>query len=285
MVQHLARPEAGKTNPSARLQQGACISSCVLGIAVLIGCGQPADALTLDQTSEPILRGTVDRDHPEVMLLANREGFLCTGTVIQSGEQAGYLLTAAHCVTEEDDDRNVVPMDAAGFLVVPGVDFAESTSAYSVQAIHVAPRYDGSFASDDIAIVRFFFGGAPAPSAIAPLGSSEDELAVGSDVLLVGYGQTEVDDGNTQRRRVARAIEDLDGEIITFSQADGKGACFGDSGGPALVQIGGQPRVAAVVSGGVTDEAGSCAGGVGVAMRVSAFEEFIEGVLAQGSPD
>jgi secreted trypsin-like serine protease len=262
------------------------VASCgMFGSATLFACGQPADELTLHQTEQPILRGTLDREHPEVMLLAHRAGFLCTGTVIHVEERSGYLLTAAHCVTEEDEDDRFVALDAEDFVVVPGADFAESTTAYSVQAVRVAPGYDGLFAVDDIAVVRFFFGSEPAPAAIPPLGASEDRLGVGSALELVGYGQTESDDANTQRRRVARNITDLDGELIAYSQEDGKGACFGDSGGPAVVKVSGQARVAAVISGGVTDASGNCAGGVGVAMRVSAYEGFIEGALSEDPDD
>jgi secreted trypsin-like serine protease len=246
-----------------------------LATSVSFGCGQPSDELALRKAAQPILRGTVDRDHPEVMLLAHREGFMCTGTVIRVDGQVGFLLTAAHCVTEEDEDRAFVAMDPDDFLVVPGTDFAESTTAYAVQAIVVEPHYEGLFAGDDIALVRFFFGNEPAPAAILPLAAGDDALDIGAKLTLVGYGQTEIDNANTQRRRVSRTIGDLDEQLILYSQEDGRGACFGDSGGPGLVEIGGETRVAAVISGGITDVAGSCEGGDGVAMRVSAYEAFI----------
>jgi hypothetical protein len=51
------------------------------------------------------------------------------------------------------------------------------------------------------------------------------------------------------------------------------------------VKVGGEERVAAVISGGVSDSDQGCAGGIGVAMRVSAYESFIEGVLAQRFSD
>jgi secreted trypsin-like serine protease len=274
-----------RTVGAARRLRTLAVPCCMVGISALVACAHPADELTLHQTEQPILRGTLDREHPEVMLLAHRAGFLCTGTVIDVEERSGHLLTAAHCVTEEDEDGNLVALDADDFLVVPGADFAESTTAYSVQAVRVAPGYDGLFALDDVAVVRFFFGSEPAPAAIPPLGASEDQLGVGSALVLVGYGQTEIDDANTQRRRVARSIVDLDDELIAYSQEDGKGACFGDSGGPAVVQVSGQARVAAVISGAVTDATGSCAGGTGVAMRVSAYEGFIEGALSEGRDD
>jgi Trypsin len=262
------------------------IACVMLGASTLVACSQAdqgagessPDGPALSRSAQPILRGERDDNHPQVMLLANRAGFLCTGTLIHVEGGSGYLLTAAHCVTEEDGDGAVVPLDAEDFIVVPGADFAESSTAFSVDAVGVEPRYDGSFATDDVAVVRFIFENAPAPAPIPPLSASEDELDVDAELLLVGYGQTDTDDANTQRRRVERRIEDLDEELVAYTQEDGKGACFGDSGGPGLVKVGGSERVAVVISGGVdTDD--RCAGGFGVATRVSAYQEFIDEAL------
>jgi secreted trypsin-like serine protease len=240
------------------------------------------ESSTISRAEQPILGGSLDREHPEVMLLLDQAGFLCTGTVIHVEQRTGFLLTAAHCVTEgAERGAGVVPIPADQFMVVPGEDFAESTTAFSVNAVHVEPTYDGSFAAD-VAVVRFNFGSQAAPSVIRPLGADDDELAVDAELRLVGYGQTESDDANTQRRSVARNIQELDRELVIYDQEDGSGACFGDSGGPALVQVDGAARVAAVISGGVFDAGEECSG-IGVAMRVSAYEGFIQAALAAGS--
>lgn len=259
---------------------------CIFAASALSACGSPTDEIAISRLEQKIFGGVVDEAHPEVMLLASRAGFLCSGTVIRVEEGRAFLLTAAHCVTEEvEPGAGVVPMAASQLLVVPGTDFAESTTAFSVDAVSVEPSYDGSFAGADIALVRFFFGGAPPPSAIPPLSSAEDQLAVEDELLLVGYGQTEAEDENTQRRRVERSVLALDAELVAYTQADGNGACFGDSGGPGLVEIGGEERVAVVISGGVSEPEEGCAGGFGVATRVSTYEGFIEQVIAQSAPD
>lgn len=274
----------------------------VLGSAAAIGCGSPEasmsreagsaerepssaldtspapDKAELGTLAQPILGGTVDDAHPEVMLLADAAGFLCTGTNILSEDGTGFLLTAAHCVTEVRS-RGVVALPPERFLVVPGTDFSESTLAFAVDEISVEPGYDGSFAVDDIAVVRFVFGGAPEPPAIEPLLADDDDLALADELLLIGYGQTENPGLNTERRRVERSIAALDDEVIVHSQEDGDGACFGDSGGPGLVEVGGEERVAVVISGGVSDSQDDCADGIGISTRVSAYEDFIEGVL------
>lgn len=248
--------------------------------SVLFACGAPESDSTdnLLQLTQPIIGGSLDTEHPEVMLLAHRTGFLCTGTVIHVDGQTGYLLTAAHCATEEDDDSETVPLRARDFMVVPGADFAESTTAFGVTDVAIEPRYRGGFAEHDVAVVQFFFGTAPAPAVIAPLLASEDTLDVGDPLLLVGFGQTEADEENTQRRQVERSIEALDTELLAYTQADARGTCFGDSGGPGIVVVDGEERVAGVVSGGV-DNDDTCAGGFGVSTRVSGYQEFIAGVL------
>lgn len=246
----------------------------------LAACAQPApDTLALSNAALPIFGGRVDTEHPEVMLLASRRGFLCTGTVIDAEGQTGFLLTAAHCVTEEDG----AALPAADFVVVPGQDFATSTSAFEVESVSVEPSYDGSFAANDVAVVRFFAEDA-ALGAIPVLGASDDALAVGDDLLLVGFGQTEQDPDNTQRRRVQRTVETLDEQLVVYSQEDAHGACFGDSGGPVLVQVGAEERVAGIISGGVSDGDEGCAGGIGVAIRASGYAGFIQGALASGAP-
>ncbi len=271
---------AHSNNVSSVSRRARRALSNVFILGGLAACGSPApDAVVLSHAEQPIFGGRVDTNHPEVMLLENDGGFLCTGTVIRADSQEAFLLTAAHCVTEEDGTA----LPARGFQVIAGEDFSTSTQAFAVESISVEPEYDGSFAVNDIAVVRFFADEA-ALSAIPVLGAADDTLAVGDELVLVGYGQTEGDDDNTRRRRVSRTIDTLDEQLIVYSQADARGACFGDSGGPVLARVGGEERVAAVISGGVSDEDEGCAGGIGVAIRASGHDAFIQDALATGAP-
>lgn len=253
-------------------------TTCALALAGLSACSSPDAGLSLGQAEQPILRGQIDREHPQVMLLANQAGFLCTGTLIQVREQTGFLLTAAHCVTEEDPGATRLP--AEQFVVLAGTDFLDSTEVFAVDQIRVHPGYDGTFAQDDVAVVRVDLGDSTPPVAIPPLSAEDDALQISDRLLLVGYGQTESDLENSLRRHVARDVSDLDAQRIAYTQEDGKGTCFGDSGGPGLVSVRGQERVASVTSGGVDGDE-RCSGGFGVGMRVSAFAGFIDGVLAE----
>lgn len=270
-----------------RSARSACRSraswtAVALAALALSACSSSDSALAIGQIEQPILRGQLDREHPQVMLLANEAGFLCTGTLIDVLGHSGFLLTAAHCVT--DEEAGATPLPPEQFVVIAGNDFLNSTSAFPVDAIQVHPGYDGSFAQDDVAIVRIDLGDTPPPPVIPPLFAEQDTLRVNDRLLLVGYGQTERVEENSVRRHVARSIATLEGDLIVYSQEDGKGACFGDSGGPALVTLQGQERVAAVTSGGI-DSDDRCSGGLGVSMRVSRYTGFIQGVLSDGSSD
>jgi secreted trypsin-like serine protease len=259
-----------RSGPSAAL---------VLAALALSACSSADGELALGQQAQAILRGRVDRAHPQVMLLASQAGSLCTGTLIDVLGRSGFLLTAAHCVTEEGGAARLPPEQ---LVVIAGDDLETSTLAFAVDAIHVHPGYDGSFAVDDVAIVRIELGDTPPPPVISPLFAQEDTLRVGEPLLLVGYGQTEQEEDSSQRRQVVRQISSLEGRALVYSQADGAGACFGDSGGPGLVTLQGQERVAAVISGGV-DADDRCSGGLGVSMRVSRYTGFIESVLSSGT--
>jgi len=268
----------------ARRARASFFPRVALAFAALASsaCSSSEHATALGQIEQPILRGQIDREHPQVMLLANEAGFLCTGTLIDVLGHTGFLLTAAHCVTEEDEGATRLPPEQ--FVVVAGDDFRAGTSEFPVDAIDVHPGYDGSFAVDDLAIVHIDFGAATPPPAIPPLFAQEDTLRLNDRLLLLGYGQTERAEENSVRRQVARDIAALEANVIAYSQEDGQGTCFGDSGGPGLVTLQGEERVAAVISGGIGADA-DCSGGLGVSMRVSRYTRFIEGVLSSGSSD
>jgi hypothetical protein len=262
--------------------------AAAFGVLLLCGmtaCGaedgpRSVDEPELGRASQSIFGGELDPDHPEVMLLFDQAGSVCTGTNIRSEDGSGFLLTAAHCVTELLPGGGIALVQPQQLLVVPGEDFILSPVAFPATGVAVEPNYTGGFAADDIAVVSFFTAGEPAPPAIEPLNDADDALDVADELLLIGYGDTEVGGINTERRRVSRDLAGLDDELLVYSQQDGSGACFGDSGGPGLANVAGEERVAAVISGGVEDAGQApCESGLGVAMRVSAYGDFIAAAL------
>jgi hypothetical protein len=106
---------------------------------------------------------------------------------------------------------------------------------------------------------------------------AEDTLTVGSAITVVGYGKTETDTAqnpNSLRREVARVIQSITTNQFIYDQTDLKGACEGDSGGPALVTVAGGLRV-----GGTTSFGDPNCTQEGASVRVSALNAFIQGFI------
>ena len=155
------------------------------------------------------------------------------------------LITAAHCVTDEDKDALVTaPSD---FIVYPpGADRKAGPSPVTVIAVIVDPRSRAD--KDDIA---FLILSAPLGTPIITRMATQDEVVdlteAGARVTYVGYGRTgppakkdgtvsDVPLGVTQRLDA----DGYSGGIDTFETiGDGtRGPCGGDSGGPWMVQVG-----------------------------------------------
>jgi MYXO-CTERM domain-containing protein len=210
----------------------------------------------------------------------------CSGTTIAKVGTSGILLTAAHCVVAHDAMENitlpirVVPPSQLSILA--GSDWRTSLSlgrTYTVAEVAVPAAYDGATNSpNDVALVRYL-NPIPSVPAIPALAPAEDVLAVGDTVTLVGYGQTETDSMNTVRRTVGRTIGTLTENHVLYGQGDGKGQCKGDSGGPAVIQVGGALRVAGVISYG---DVGCTL--LGAAVRVSSAAAFIRAFIDAATP-
>jgi hypothetical protein len=247
---------------------------CALALGA---CGTPTDPLSLSRLAAPALGDEVDQQHPEVMLLLHESGSVCTGTVIHVDADMGFLLTSARCVTERDRHESVmVPLPPRQFVVVPGTDLAERAAGFAARGVSVEPRYAGRAAEHDIAVVRFYLGGLPAPTAIPSLSPSEDALQVGERLLVVGYASTRAADGNPVRQRIERRVEALDAGTVVLEQAP----CLGESDGAGLTERPDATRVAAVLSGTVGDTESECAAGSATATRVSAYQRFIQATFA-----
>jgi hypothetical protein len=257
-----------------------------LGAGSVGGCSSAGLGANEDLASrqDPIYGGTLDTTHAAVMALLRLDNAslgACSGTTIAKQAGSGILLTAAHCVHAIDaNDQVVVPLrvlSPSSMIVLPGTDWKtsyETSKVYYVAKVSVHPLYDGSTQSPfDLALVRYL-GATVATPVIPPLSLAEDQLVVGSPFTLVGYGKTETNANNSQRREVSKVVYSLTARQILYDQKDGKGGCQGDSGGPALVQSPGGERVAAVTSYGDLDCLTS-----GVSVRVSSAYSFIQGVV------
>ena len=247
------------------------MSALVIGV---VACSSTKVREDVGSASQPIMYGSVDTTHDAVVFLYSQKGasgYSCTGTFVKVDTTAkvGWILTAAHCVTNPPK------------VAVQGQDI-EATSAlqYNVIDSVAHPSYSSSDTSSpyDVAIVRVW--GANASTPTLPL-LSADGAAVGSSVTSVGYGRTETStdtNPNTTRRYVNKTLSAVSSTHIGYSLSS-SGICQGDSGGPVLKSekvIG----VHSFVSGGCTTEGG----GVGYSVRVQNMYSWISSQLALAAP-
>jgi hypothetical protein len=278
---------------SLRPGRSACLASWAsLAPLVALGvgaCDAGAVGDSVTSIGSPIFGGTVDPTDEAVMALVQQVGTAasvnstaCTGTTIAKVGVSGIFVTAGHCVVANDGMGHLtLPIKVAAptdLYVLPGADWAKSAAAsqyFGVAQVAVDPGYDGMVDSPfDVALVRYL--GATASMPVIPaLAPADDTLAINSTVTLVGYGKTETNAMNSQRRKVDRVLSMLSARQLEYSQTDLKGACEGDSGGPALFQTPNGVRVAGVTSFG--DPACTM---VGVSLRLSPAASFIQSFIA-----
>lgn len=159
----------------------------------------------------------------------------CTGTVIASDA----VLTAAHCVTGG----------------VKAVRVIAGAQAVAVASTHpVASFREEDEGSLDVAIVRTV---GPLGVAPMPILTSRDAIP-GEQAVIAGYGLDDVGADGALKASTMTVSRLNDNFIIMDFTGAGGNTCSGDSGGPLLVQQGGEWVIVGVTSGGTGDE--SCRG-------------------------
>jgi MYXO-CTERM domain-containing protein len=235
------------------------LACSALSVALgLSACGNlPVQGTTSSQA--PIVGGMPDTTDSAVMALIDQlnatTATACSGTTIALSGGSGIFLTAAHCVVANDGMGHVTtPIHVAApgdLFIVPGPDWQTNVHNglyYGVGQVLVHPQYNGAVDSPfDVALIRFL-GAVPAQPVIPALAPAEDKLAVGTTVTVVGFGKTDASSMNSTRFEVDRQIQSINANQFIYSQTDGKGACEGDSGGPALVDTPNGRRVAGITS-------------------------------------
>lgn len=172
--------------------------------------------------------------------------FLCTGSLIAQD----LVVTAAHCI----DDTST--MQVLFRLKVKGTG-----PAARVLGAVVHPRYFPSAEGkdqNDIAVVRFA-GKLPRGYAPARLLPASIPLQNGQTVTLAGYGITTAipQSGSGTLRKVDVKIKDarFARTEVLLDQTSGRGACHGDSGGPAFARARGKLYLWGVTNRGYPNDA------------------------------
>jgi secreted trypsin-like serine protease len=170
------------------------------------------------------------------------------------------VLTAAHCVENRKIENLRIAFEAQPFTIEqqyfdfnridPLIVFKNS----KIQSLEFHPGYNPSSRKEyDIAVIRTELNH-PDRFKAYPLLSTEvaKKLSPGKTYFytIAGYGlfaaSPAVESEVLRKSRVFGIIKD---NYIQIDQKQGSGGCFGDSGGPALIQIGDKTYLAGITHG------------------------------------
>lgn len=231
-----------------------------------------------------IIRGvTVRADDPiaatTVAIINQSQGeiSLCSGSIIAPD----LVVTAGHCVGPE----------RAGMRVAFTTDIRRPGGTVVPVAGYVRPKdyghMNGQEDMNDIALIRFD-GGLPAGYKVARMLEDESLLKNGEKVTLAGYGVSNGHIPNDPSGAGAGVLRRVDVTIaqaaygkteVVMDQTHGRGACHGDSGGPAFLKQGGSYLLFGVTSRGTAVGADECAG-ASIYTSILAHSQFLKDAAA-----
>jgi secreted trypsin-like serine protease len=230
-----------KRNPQSLLALG-------LLALTLAACGTEHS-----DSSQKIYGGTAvsagDDVYKSTVIMMQSNKTVCSGVLIAPR----LVVSAAHCYFLINKSRPVT----IGF----GLN-EKDAKQIPVKAFIPNADYDaevGLLGSTEIPVndVSLLVLSEDAPKGFAPVRmlGLEDGLKVGETVTLAGFGKTNIKAGWFST--INGALYEVDTRLLTLApqskevwlEADeGKGACNGDSGGPAFVRVGGELRLLGVTS-------------------------------------
>lgn len=187
----------------------------------------------------------------------------CTGTLVHPN----VVVLAAHCVAYGGQAQSVVFGEdhRYGARVVP----VEGCVAY--EGWTEAPPGDNA---GDIALCTLAQSVIDVPVVPILMGCETDALAPGVNATLVGFGDADDALGYGPKREVTTQIQQVGNDAV-FIGGGGQSSCYGDSGGPAFVQLDdGSWRVFGATSGSATNEEGC--GQTGVWTMIHPYVGWIE---------
>lgn len=158
----------------------------------------------------------------------------CTGSIIDKD----IVLTAAHCLAEEGLEIRIVFGND-----IRKVNSSPLTTLSTLPHEDYKAHSEDSKQTHDLGLIHFE-GTLPAGFAPAKMLSSKAVFSEQQEVILAGYGVnngvTSTGSGILRQVRVAILDPLFSPTEVAIDQTGGKGACNGDSGGPAYVESAGK---------------------------------------------
>jgi Trypsin len=244
-----SRRPADRRHRRHRLSRLAGAAAVVAVLGVLAFTPGPAGAI-VGGTAVP------SSAHPYFVTVIDADGFLCGGSIID----ADVVLTAAHCMASSAS----VPWQVV-------VKVHDTTPVHAV-AVTIHPLWNDDLGDGhDLAVVRLPAGSTAGIDPIvvgAPLDASA--YAAGNEATTIGHGATYDDGGPTAELREVQVPIRSDGYMSDIydpwwwtdewaenlhigAGSSGQTICYGDSGGPLMVNHNGRTVQIGVSSFGFPD--------------------------------
>jgi len=176
-----------------------------------------------------------------------------------------HVLTAGHCA-------EAIGSDTDGLFTLGG-------QSYRTARVIPHPDFNPRTLANDIAVLELAEPVLAAP--VLPI--FEDVPRVGETIIIVGFGEQGDANGSSggfgTKRSGTTTIDAVTETLVIwdFDDPQESNTAPGDSGGPGLLDRGGQLFVATVTSGGTVPDAGL--GDMAFNTRVDAFASWIQSVL------